>query len=113
MKILHEGIHVGEFLLSEGEGRISREQVELAVTAVGLPSGQVLALNAEGRYVPFDPELADDQPASALLYSPVDASEDPQPVSIIARLAEVAAARLTGFGPEAVASLLDRNIVVR
>lgn len=113
MEILHEGNHIGEFLLSEGEGQISREQIEVAPTPVALQSGQVLAVDADGFYVPFDVEAAEEHPAVAVLYSAVGVSDMPQPASIVARLAEVAQARLTGFVPEAAASLLEKTIVVR
>ncbi|MDU0792209.1 head decoration protein, partial [Pseudomonas aeruginosa] len=50
-----EGFHAGEFLLSEGAGSISREQVTLAATAKALPAGQVLGIvTASGQYAPYD-----------------------------------------------------------
>lgn len=42
MTTLHEGKHRGEFVLSEGNGSISRKIITLAILAAALPAGQVL-----------------------------------------------------------------------
>ncbi len=56
-----EGFHAGEFLLSEGAGSISREQVTLAATAKALPAGQVLGIvtaSANTRPTTMRPQMA-------------------------------------------------------
>lgn len=113
MQILQEGNHTAEFLLSEGQGQISREQGVLAPTAAALPSGQVLARNADGKFEPFNEADVATQPAEAVLYGAVPASAVDQPISYVARLAEVAQARLTGYTAAAKAGLASKNIIVR
>lgn len=49
-----------EHVISEADGRRSREQITLAATDVDLPSGTALGkLTAGGAYVPYDPAGAD------------------------------------------------------
>lgn len=113
MDVRKEGNHTGEFLLSEANGKLSREEATLAKTDIPLPSGQILALGAEGQYVAFDETKAAKQPAVAVLYSAVGASAGTQRATIIGRHAEVALARLTGFKEAARAGLATQGIVVR
>lgn len=50
----------GAHVVSEAQGRRSREQISLAATAVALPSGTLLGkLTAGGAYVPYNPAGAD------------------------------------------------------
>ena len=112
MPIKTESNHTGEFLLSEGPGQISREQANIAAGDALLP-GQLLAAAANSTYAPFDPETAADAPAIAVLYHALDASTAVRPATIIARLAEVAQARLVGFDVTAVAGLATKQILVR
>jgi len=208
--MMTEQNHAAEFLLSEGNGQISREQGMLAITALALAAGTVLAQNTlgtvttaakgagntgngaltmdattpllegakvgiytvrctvvaanggtfevkdpdgyalgevavgatfendikfsiadgaadfvvgdgfditvadgNGEYVPYVDETAATLPACAVLYAPAAASETAQRVVVIARLAEVAAARLVGLTDTARASLATKSISVR
>lgn len=110
-----EGIHAGEFLLSEGVGSISREQVTLAATAVALPAGQLLGIvTASGEYAPYSNAATDGtEVVAAILYAPKPASAEPQAATVVARLAEVVDVALTGLDSAARADLKARNIIVR
>lgn len=110
-----EGFHAGEFLLSEGTGSISREQVTLAATDVALPAGQVLGIvTASGEYAPYDNAATDgSEVAAAILYAPKPASTGPQAATVVARLAEVIDVALTGLDSAARADLKARNIIIR
>lgn len=110
-----EGFHAGEFLLSEGAGSISREQVTLAATDVALPAGQVLGIvTASGEYAPYDNAATDgSEVAAAILYAPKPASTGPQAATVVARLAEVIDVALTGLDSAARADLKARNIIIR
>lgn len=110
-----EGLRAGEFLLSEGNGNISREGVTVAISANPLPAGQVLGIvTASGEYAPYDNTHNDGtEVAVALLYAPLPASVAAQNGVAVARLAEAAGALLTGLDDAAKADLKIRNIIVR
>src|SRR5262245_50746816 len=110
-----EGFHAGEFLLSEGAGAISREQVTLAATAEALPAGLILGIvTASGEYAPYDNAATDGtEVAVAILYAPKPASTEPQAATVVARLAEVIDVSLTGLNDAARADFKARNIIVR
>jgi hypothetical protein len=95
MPELIEGRHAGEFLVSEGNGRISRETITV-LSGQTLSAGAVLGkVTASGKYKVLAP-AADDgsEVAAAILYGAVDASAgDAEGVAIV-RLAEVNAAEL-------------------
>lgn len=88
--------HTGEFILSEGEGNISRETVTVTVaTATRLQAGHVLAvLAATGKYVEYDNSGTDgSEAAAAVLYEELDNSAGGAPADftgvVVRRLAEV------------------------
>jgi hypothetical protein len=95
MPELTEGRHAGEFLVSEGNGRISREIITVLSGQI-LSAGTVLGkVAASGKYKILAP-AADDgsEVAAAILYGAVDASGgDAEGVAVL-RLAEVNAAEL-------------------
>lgn len=112
--ITTQGLLTGEFLLSEGAGRISREKITVAA-GEALPPGQLLGtLNASGKYVPYD-NAADTgaQIASAVLYAGLPASTVDRPGVAIVRLAEVAEALITGLDADARADLAAKFVIVR
>lgn len=115
MTIKKEGIHAGEFLLSEGAGSISRDQVTLAATAVALPAGKVLGIvTATGQYAPYNDAANDGtEVAVAILYAPKPASAAPQAAVVVARLAEVIDVSLSGLNDAARADFKARNIIIR
>lgn len=88
-----EGQHKGEFLISEGNGEISREAVVVA-SGQALLDGMVVEYDGNGRIVRSnDPGASDD--VAGILYGDVNASASHpdgaahRPGVIIARLAEV------------------------
>ncbi len=117
MSIKTEGVHAGEFLLSEANGTRSREEITLAATAVDLPAGQLLGkLTASGLYAAYDPEAdpADgSETATAILWAPAGASTEPQRSVGIVRDAEVIERLLTGLDAAGETDLLDQGIVIR
>ena len=95
MPVLTEGRFAGEFLVSEGNGRISRETITV-LSGQTLSTGAVLGkVTASGKYKALDPAAVDGSEAAAgILYDAVDASAaDAEGVAIV-RLAEVNAAEL-------------------
>ena len=87
MPVLTEGRFAGEFLVSEGNGRISREPITVL-------SGQTLEAAAVLGKV-LDPAAVDgSEVAAGILYDAVDAAAaDAEGVAIV-RLAEINAAEL-------------------
>ncbi|MGM7284491.1 head decoration protein [Pseudomonas guariconensis] len=109
-----EPVHAGEFLLSEGAGKISREAIDLAPGAA-LVAGQVLGqLTATGQFAPYNPEAEDgSETAKCILFASVGASEEMRRGRAVVRLAEVSEALLTGLDLDAEKSLASQFIIVR
>ena len=98
MTTLTQGQNAGEFMVSEGNGHISRETVTLA-SGQNLKAGAVLGkVTASGEYAEYDPTATDgSESAVAVLYDNTDASSAAQSCVAIARDAEVAGAALQWF----------------
>jgi Bacteriophage lambda head decoration protein D len=95
MPELQEGRYAGEFLVSEGNGRISREIITV-LSGETLQAAAVLGkVTASGKYKALDPAAVDgSEVAAGILYDAVDASAaDAEGVAIV-RMAEVNAAEL-------------------
>jgi Bacteriophage lambda head decoration protein D len=95
MPVLNEGRYAGEFLVSEGNGRISRETITV-LSGETLQAAAVLGkITASGKYKALDPAAVDgSEVAAGILYGAVDASAaDTEGVAVV-RLAEVNAAEL-------------------
>ncbi|MEG9622067.1 head decoration protein [Pseudomonas guariconensis] len=109
-----EPVHAGEFLLSEGAGKISREAIDLAPGAA-LVAGQVLGqLTATGQFAPYNPDAEDgSETAKCILFASVGASEEMRRGRAVVRLAEVSEALLTGLDLDAEKSLAAQFIIVR
>lgn len=113
---LNEGKHTGEFLLSEGNGSISREKIVIRSEAGALVPGTVLGkVTATGEYGPYDNA---DSPAgvgvaAGILYAAAPDSASDQKAVMIARHAEVIEAELTGIDANGKADLLALGIVCR
>ncbi|MEF0146183.1 head decoration protein [Pseudomonas guariconensis] len=109
-----EPVHAGEFLLSEGAGKISREAIDLAPGAA-LVAGQVLGqLTATGQFAPYNPEAEDgSETAKCILFASVGASEEMRRGRAVVRLAEVSEALLTGLDPAGEKALAAQFIIVR
>ena len=109
-----EGNHAGEFLLSEGNGTISREQVTI-LSGENLVAGEVLGkVTASGKYVAYDDTAVDrSEVAAGILFNDVDATSGDQLGTAIVLLAEVSSARLTGIDANGINDLASKFIVVR
>jgi len=108
-----QGSQTAEFLVSEGNGQISREHI-VVKAGPALPSGQVLGVTSTGEYAPYDNAANDgSEVAAAVLYAPLPASEAPRSATGIVRLAEIAAARLTGLDAAGRTDLAERHMIVR
>lgn len=115
MTVFTEGRHAGEFVLSEGNGSISREQVRLAPVATRLQAGTVMGrLTSNGNFAPYNNAATDGtQTAVAVLYADAPVSATTEQAVVIARAAEVAAALLTGLDTPGRADLAAVGIIVR
>jgi Bacteriophage lambda head decoration protein D len=121
MLVLNEGRYAGEFLVSEGNGRISRETITV-LSGQTLQTAAVLGkVTASGKYKALDPAAVDGSEAAVgILYDAVDASAaDAEGVAIV-RLAEVNAVELVWpdgiTGPEqttALGELAALSIIAR
>ena len=115
MAILIEGKHAGEFLLSEGNGTISRESVVIAAAAGAIAAGTLLGkITASGKYVAYSNVAADgSQTAVGIAYDNIDDLATDQKATIIARDAEVTGASLVGLDAPGTADLALVGIIVR
>lgn len=117
MTVFTEGRHTAEFLVSEGNGTISRETVTIA-SGQNLAAGAVLGrVTATGNYVAYDDGAADgSETAVAVLYSAVDATTAASEGVAVVRMAEVDGGALDWGGADAEAGTADlaaANIIVR
>jgi len=115
MTIKTEGLHAGEFLLSEATGTRSREAITLAASTAVLPAGQVLGrITTSGLYAAYDPAASDGrQAAAAVLWAPLGISTQPQRSVAIVRDAEVKRALLTGLDGDAEDLLAAFGVIAR
>lgn len=113
--ILNEGKHTAEFLLSEGNGFISREQVVIAAAAGAMDEGTVLGkITASGKYVAYSNAAADgSEVAAGVLYRAVPDLAADQPAVMIARQAEVMSADLVGIDAPGKVDLAALQIICR
>lgn len=110
-------IRSGEFLLSEGNGHISRETVTILTgQSAVLSAGTLLGtITATGKYSVYDGAATDGtEVASAILYNAnVDATVADAKAVAVVRMAEVKRDYLTGLDADAEADLLTNNIIIR
>jgi hypothetical protein len=112
---LQEGNHTAEFLLSEGNGEISREQVIVAAAAGALVAGTVVGkITASGKYVAYNNAATDgSQAAAGVLYAAAPDLTVDQKAVIIARQAEVIGSKLAGLDNDGRNDLAGLGIVIR
>lgn len=111
---LNEGKHTAEFLLSEGNGSISREQIVIDSTAGALVPGTVLGKLTAGDYVAYNNAASDGQQvAVGVLYAGAADLAADQKAVMIARHAEVIESELTGIDANGKADLLALGIICR
>lgn len=117
-----ENQSTGVFIKSEGNGKISRDEITIASGQGVLVAGTVLGkVTATGKYIAYDDNNSDgSQTAAAILYATVDAtSADAKAVGIV-RYAEIWRDRLlwastvaAGEKTTAYADLAALGIVLR
>lgn len=115
MPVKNEGKHTGEFILSEGNGTISREEVTIAAAAAAMVAGTVVGkITASGKYAAYNNAAGDGtEVAAGILYTNVPDSAADQKAVIIARDAEVMEAELTGCDAAGKADLKALGIICR
>lgn len=115
-----EGVHSGEWLISDGDGQISRD-VGIVTTVVdtAIKNGTVLGqITASKKYVPHNNGASDGSQIAAaiLLYDiPAGAGGDVK-ATLYTRHSEVWGAMLNqgaGVGADVVTELAAKNIIVR
>lgn len=94
MATYNEPAHPLDFLVSEANGHLSREQVTLTAAQGDLVPGTVMAkVTGTGNYIPYDDDLNAGTPgagiAAGILCYPAPNNAATQLVTIIARQAEV------------------------
>ncbi len=90
MSVKTESVYTGEFLVSEGNNSISREQVSFAASLTMLPGTVVGKASADGVYSSLDPSAVDGtETAAGILYAGKVTDASGGDGVIIARLAEV------------------------
>lgn len=112
---LTEGKHTAEFLLSEGNGSYSRDEVVIAAAAGAMVPGTLLGkITASGKYVAYANGASDgSEVVAGVLYAAVpDVAVDQKAVAI-RRQAEVIGSLLTGSDGPALVDLAAIGILVR
>lgn len=108
-----EATRAGEFLVSEANGKRSRETI--TVTGGPYPAGQVLGeVTSSGKYTAYASGASDGtETAAAILWDAADGSEEDVTAVAIVRDAEVDEASLTGEDADAITDLADIGIITR
>ncbi|MEB2497344.1 head decoration protein [Burkholderia cenocepacia] len=113
LNVKQQGVLPAEFLVSEGNGQISRERI-IVKAGPALPAGQVLGVTSTGEYAPYDNAANDgSEVAAAVLYAALAASEAPRPATGVVRLAEVVGGLLTGLDAAGRGDLAERHVIIR
>jgi hypothetical protein len=102
------------FLLNEGNGERSREQILLLKGATAFQAGQILSKDADGKYVAFVAPVADATVEIAILYEArgADADEDRYATGVV-RDCEVIESLLIGLTDPAKVALATAGIILR
>lgn len=112
---LNEGKRTAEFLLSEGNGYYSRENIVLDSTATSMVPGTLVGKMANGRYKAYNNanSAGDADAAAGILYAAAPDLTTNQAAVMIARGAEVQGSMLTGLDTAGRADLAALGIVIR
>ncbi len=121
MPTLTEGPHKGEFIVSEGNGSISREVVTIFSGRTLTPGTVLGKITSSGKYRDLDPALNNGaEVAAAILHDAVDASGGDVTAVAVVRMAEVNAAEIVwpdgvtdNQKRAALAQLAEKNIIAR
>ncbi|WP_375183484.1 head decoration protein [Marinobacter sp.] len=108
-----EATRAGEFLVSEANGKRSRESI--TVTGGPYPAGQVLGkITASGKYTAYTPAATNGTEAAAgVLWDAADGSAADVSAVAIVRDAEIDAATITGADADAITDLAALGIIAR
>lgn len=110
-KILQEGVHDAEFLLSEANGSFSREEINIAAGQPGMNAGTLLMDDGSGNRTPWI--AGGSEPITGILYQNVSASDVDQKATEIVRNAEVMRSKLDGYAATADVELIKLKIILR
>jgi hypothetical protein len=113
--ILNSVPRVEEFVLSEANGFLSRDEVTVTLGAQPIKSGTVMSkLTASGKWVPYDDVGTDGtEVASGILYTALPAGSGDVKAVMFVRDCEVLRAALTGLNANGTADLAANGIIVR
>lgn len=105
-----EGMHAGEFVLSEANGTRSREEIVVTQAGAALSAGQVLGrITASGKYVPrVTTNSNGSEVAAAILYGNLPAATGDVAAVGFVRDCEVDGNVLTGYGADATAKAVTK-----
>lgn len=115
MPILTQSPKIEEFVLSEANGFLSREEVTVTLSGTTLLSGTVMSqLTATGKWVKYDDVGTDgSEVASGILYTSQPAITGDVKAVMFVRDCEVTRAALTGLNANGEADLTSKGIRVR
>lgn len=109
-----QGARTAAFLLNEGNGERSREQILLLKGATALPPGQILSKNPAGKYIVFVAPAEGVAVEVAILYEGRDAdAANDRPATGIVRDCEVIESLLVGLTDPAKVALASAGIILR
>lgn len=113
--ITDNSVRPGEFLLSEGNGTISRDEIIIKANSGEILAGTVLGkITASGKHVPYGNAATDgSEVAVGILYATARNSDADQKAVIIEYAAEVATSKITGLDAAARVDLQSRGIKFR
>lgn len=109
----------GNFVLTEGEGVISRDTAIFAASTDKVPAGTILGkITASGKLAPYAHDATDGtETPVGILYAPYNGVGIDTEVVVVTRLAEVIEGQLFGITPQnrasVVAHLANANIILR
>jgi hypothetical protein len=115
MTNLVEGRHTGEYLVSEADGTLSREELTVTQAGTALVSGTVMGkVTASGKYKPYSNAASDGtEVAAGILYTHCVAATGDRKAVLHVRNCEVFGLALTGSDANGVADLKLLNVIVR
>lgn len=113
--ILTQVPRVEEFVLSEANGFLSREEVDVTLGVAAIKSGTVMSkLTATGKWVPYDDVGTDgSEVAAGILYTALPIGTGDVKAVMFVRDCEVVRAALTGLNANGEADLAAKGIIVR
>lgn len=115
MTILTSVARMKAFVLSEGEGTISRENITVTQSGDAIASGTVLGkITASGKYIPYVNTANDgSEVAAGILYNHLDAATGDIKAVAFVRHCEVNGGELTGLDSAGTADLKALSVIAR